>query len=119
MNTDWTHEEYIKYLAEPKILLSPWRNVKLFDNAVFEFLTQGPWWMTPVMTIPVAYWFMSWAQTNFYESIITFICGFIFWTFFEHALHRFVFHGEIYWVPDNKYAIACHFVMNGIHHAYP
>ena len=119
MWTEWNLKEYLDYLEEPKILLSPWRPVKLFDNPFMEWVTQGPYWMTPVVTLPVSYWFMTFAQTTFNESILTFICGFIFWTFFEHALHRFVFHGERYWVPDNQYAIACHFVMNGIHHAYP
>ena len=64
-NTEWTHADYIKYLAEPKILLSPWRNVKLFENPFMEWITQGPYWMTPVMIFPVAYWFMQAAQTNF------------------------------------------------------
>jgi len=62
---------------------------------------------------------MTAAQTSFYETIVTFIVGVAMWTFFENVLHRFLFHGEFYWLPDNKKVIACHFVMNGIHHAYP
>jgi 4-hydroxysphinganine ceramide fatty acyl 2-hydroxylase len=120
MWTPWTLEEYIQYLEEPKVLINPWRNVKLFDNWFFEEITQGPYWMTPVVTFPVAYYYWTQRETaDYQESIITFLIGMVFWTFFEYSLHRFIFHGERYWVPDNQYAIACHFVLNGIHHAYP
>lgn len=60
MWTPWTLEEYIQYLEEPKLLINPWRNVKLFDNWFLEAITQGPYWMTPVATLPVAYYF--WTQ---------------------------------------------------------
>ena len=119
MWTEWTLEDYVNYCEQPKMLINPWRNVRLFDNDALEWITGGPWFMTPVVTLPVAYWYVSQALTTFEETIFTFIAGFIFWTFFEYMLHRWVFHGERYWVPDNQYAIACHFVLNGIHHAYP
>jgi hypothetical protein len=61
MWTEWTLKEYLDYLEEPKILLSPWRAVKLFDNPFMEWVTQGPYWMTPVVTLPVSYWFMTFA----------------------------------------------------------
>ena len=64
MWTEWTLEEYVQYLEEPKILLNPWRQVKLFDNWFLENFTQGPWWMVPVCTLPVSYYFMTFAQTN-------------------------------------------------------
>ena len=119
MWTEWNLKEYIDYLEEPKLLITPWRTVKLFDNWFLETITQGPYWLTPIATLPFVYYFLTLAQTTFNETCMMFAAGLMFWTFFEYSLHRFIFHGERYWVPDNQYAIACHFVLNGIHHAYP
>ena len=58
MNTKWTLDDYINYLEEPKMLINPWRNVKLFDNVALEWITGGPWYMTPVVTLPVACWYV-------------------------------------------------------------
>ena len=41
------------------------------------------------------------------------------WSLSEYCLHRFVFHGEQIWVPDNHAVIALHFLLNGNHHAFP
>ena len=40
----------------------------------------------------------------------------------EYLLHRFLFHGEQYWmhhVPKNRYFYTAHFLLHGIHHAFP
>ena len=43
MNTNWNLEEYNDYLDNPKVLINPWRPMKLFDNVFLETITQGPW----------------------------------------------------------------------------
>jgi len=40
----------------------------------------------------------------------------------EYTLHRFLFHGEDYWMcylPESKYIYTMHFMMHGIHHSFP
>jgi len=40
----------------------------------------------------------------------------------EYVLHRWLFHGEHSWmefVPHNKYFYLIHFMIHGIHHAFP
>ena len=45
--------------------------------------------------------------------------GVFFWTLSEYLLHRFFFHGEDYWLPNHPFILAHHFMIHGIHHAYP
>src|SRR4051812_37195565 len=45
--------------------------------------------------------------------------GVVSWTIMEYTLHRFVFHGEELWLPNNKYLWVFHFCLHGIHHAFP
>jgi 4-hydroxysphinganine ceramide fatty acyl 2-hydroxylase len=45
--------------------------------------------------------------------------GVICWTLAEYLLHRFLFHGEEYWLPNNPKVLAHHFLIHGIHHAFP
>ena len=79
----------------------------------------GPWQQTPIACIPAIYYFLSLAQTSGFETILTFTVGMFMWSFFEYMLHRHLFHAERTWMPDHPWVIACHFVLNGIHHAYP
>jgi 4-hydroxysphinganine ceramide fatty acyl 2-hydroxylase len=41
------------------------------------------------------------------------------WTLVEYVMHRFLFHGEETWLPNNKTWFVIHFLMHGIHHAFP
>lgn len=46
----------------------------------------------------------------------------LFWSWVEYNLHRFFFHGEDYWMcklPFNRYVWWFHFLIHGIHHAFP
>lgn len=119
MNTQWNLDQYNNYLDSPKVLINPWRSVKLFDNPIAELITMGPWQQTPIACLPCVFYFLSQAQTSIDESIVLFIFGMFMWSFFEYNLHRHLFHAERSWMPDHPWVIACHFVLNGIHHAYP
>jgi 4-hydroxysphinganine ceramide fatty acyl 2-hydroxylase len=37
----------------------------------------------------------------------------------EYTLHRFLFHSEDYWLPNHPLILANHFLIHGIHHAFP
>ena len=50
------------------------------------------------------------------------IFGFFSWTLMEYLVHRWVFHGEEDWLnklPWGRYTWTCHFLIHGIHHAFP
>jgi len=50
------------------------------------------------------------------------LVGIVYWTFGEYTLHRFLFHGEDYWLmyaPKNRLVLTFHFMIHGIHHAFP
>ena len=59
MKHEWNLEEYNEYLDNPKVLISPWRSVRLFDNWLVETVTMGPWYMTPITVIPIVWYFLS------------------------------------------------------------
>lgn len=93
--------------------------MRLFDNPIIETITMGPWFMTPLTVVPIVCYFLSLALSSLLETLVVFSMGMFLWSFFEYSLHRFLFHAERIWLPNHPYAIACHFVLNGIHHAYP
>src|SRR6185437_5377933 len=49
-----------------------------------------------------------------WQTILLFIGGMFFWTFFEYLMHRFVFH----WVSENPRAQKFIYVMHGNHHLH-
>jgi 4-hydroxysphinganine ceramide fatty acyl 2-hydroxylase len=62
------------------------------------------------------------AENALHINIFLFLVGVVYWTFGEYTLHRFLFHGEEYWViyaPKNKLVLTFHFLIHGIHHAFP
>jgi 4-hydroxysphinganine ceramide fatty acyl 2-hydroxylase len=46
------------------------------------------------------------------------VVGIVGWTLFEYLMHRFLFHSEDY-LPENKIFYMAHFLLHGIHHAFP
>lgn len=57
-NTDWTYEEYYDYINDPKVLVNPIRDLRLFDNDFCEMLTITPWWLIPLAYFPLGvYWY--------------------------------------------------------------
>lgn len=49
-----------------------------------------------------------------------FVSGMLFWSFLEYVLHRFLFHSEDqpYFLRHPKFYVL-HFLIHGIHHAFP
>lgn len=94
----------------------------MFDNPILEGGSKTPWWLIPIAYIPLEYWIVS----NFCDSISfnisCVLSGILFWSFMEYVLHRFVFHGEDYWMaylPNNRWIYAFHYTIHGIHHCFP
>jgi predicted heme/steroid binding protein len=95
---DLTFDEYNKYINEPKHLINPVRDLRMFSWRWIEALSKTPWWAIPIAYIPLCTWWIS----NFSAGIafnIFFTCiGIIGWGLAEYVLHRFVFHGEDTWM---------------------
>ena len=53
-----TKEEYVRYVAEPKHLINPVRDIIMFDHWWLEMLTKTPWYHIPLFWIPwIIYFF--------------------------------------------------------------
>lgn len=52
-------------------------------------------------------------------TFVYFGLGLFFWTIVEYVFHRFGFHGEDKYLADSTLAFALHFLIHGIHHAFP
>lgn len=47
------------------------------------------------------------------------VLGILTWTLFEYLIHRYIFHGETVWLCNFKPLLIFHFLLHGIHHAFP
>jgi 4-hydroxysphinganine ceramide fatty acyl 2-hydroxylase len=126
-NANFTFDEYVTYINEPKHFVNPVRDLILFDNWFLEQVSQTQWYMVPISNIPmVLYCFYNMYyynfSYNFFAIFAMMIAGLLLWSFTEYAFHRFCFHGEDNWmkyVPHSKYLFTAHFTLHGIHHAFP
>ena len=116
-NLQW--DDYLQFINEPKHLINPIRDVILFENPYIEMFTKTPWWMIPLCWAWPVYYFLSTSDLSSPITLAYFLFGFLVWTFGEYMLHRFVFHGEDYWLPNHPMILAHHFLIHGIHHAFP
>ena len=125
--SNFTFEEYCTYINEPKHLVNPIRDIIMFDHWFLEMFSRAAWYVVPIGMLP---WEMHciyhMMELNFSYNpaaiIAMLIAGVCWWTFLEYTLHRFVFHGEEYWmrhVPHTKYLYTIHFLLHGIHHSFP
>jgi len=94
-------------------------SVPLFENPFLDKFTHVHFTIPLYVYLPVVAWFLyqaaidPWLNTT--GVIVLFACGLFFWTFSEYILHRFVFHYQ----PSSKWGQYLHFLLHGIHHAYP
>jgi len=93
--------------------------IRLFDNNFLEALSRVHWSVPLWIFIPIISYFIYRSIFIFNLSIETillwFLIGIIVWTFTEYFLHRFIFHYQ----PKSEWGNRLHFLMHGVHHAYP
>ena len=124
---EFTFDEYVTYINEPKHFVNPVKDLVLFDNWFLETVSQAPYWHIPVSNIPwivISIYQMYYVNFSYNPVMILLmtLVGVLGWSLVEYVLHRFVFHGEDYWMwymPHNKYLFTGHFFTHGIHHAFP
>jgi len=117
LNLQW--DEYITFINEPKHLVNPIRDIILFDNPILELLTKSPWYLILVESAILYYMNIIHNECDFWTSVFLHFLGIIIWTIIEYLVHRFFFHSEDYWLPNNPIVLAHHFLLHGIHHAFP
>ncbi len=94
-------------------------SVRLFENDFLESLSRVHWSVPLLIFIPIISYFLYRAiflfGLTFSTITIWFLIGIVVWTFTEYFLHRFVFHYQ----PKSEFGNRLHFLMHGVHHAYP
>jgi 4-hydroxysphinganine ceramide fatty acyl 2-hydroxylase len=78
-----------------------------------------PWYILPFGWAPLIIYFFCQSDLSILGTILMFAAGVLSWTLVEYIVHRFIFHGEDYWLWDNPKIMAFHFLFHGIHHAFP
>ncbi len=100
----------------PAIDSSPQR-IRLFKSERLEKLTlMSPrvFAATWGLFLPLIVW-VGWGSAGPMAALVLFAGGLLFWTLFEYALHRYLFHLEV----DHRIAKWLVFVIHGNHHANP
>jgi 4-hydroxysphinganine ceramide fatty acyl 2-hydroxylase len=103
------------------------RKLRLFCNPILESLTITPWYVVPLVWIPIILYFivhgtrkyiqLTEDASPFLPTIFSLVSGIVLWTLIEYSLHRWVFHME----PSgkSKAMIYVHFAIHGLHHKVP
>lgn len=112
-------EKYYEWVNSPVD-----RHMTLFGNEILENLTITPWYVVPLIWIPVSFYLIYLGSIKQLETsynipsvIGTVGLGILLWTLLEYSLHRWVFHI----VPSgkSKLVIYFHFTIHGLHHKVP
>ncbi|XP_066152287.1 fatty acid 2-hydroxylase [Euwallacea fornicatus] len=103
------------------------RHLRLFGNPILENLTITPWYVVPIVWIPVIIYLIKLGAVRYtnitkdpspWISVVLFVVlGITIWSLLEYSLHRWVFHIE----PSghSKLMIYFHFIIHGLHHKVP
>lgn len=120
----WTklrRDEYLEFIHDPKHMINPPEAI-LFETNFLEMFTKTPWWMIPLLWTPLILYNLYIAYTDLGFSVpillVLYLLGILVWTLVEYLLHRFFFHLDEK-LPDHPTAIMLHFLLHGIHHAFP
>lgn len=94
-------------------------SVPLFKSRVLDIFSRVYWFVPLLIFIPVVSYFIYLSITRLGysvgQTVLLFFGGLAIWSLIEYLFHRFVFHYE----PKSKFGKQIHFMMHGVHHAYP
>jgi 4-hydroxysphinganine ceramide fatty acyl 2-hydroxylase len=135
-NADFSKSFYLQQVHQPRHLPHP---ARLFGPAYLEVFTRTPWYVVPLLWLPIAaglFWRSLTQQlptaavdgangaplylptSALGTTLACFFFGNFFWTILEYCFHRFLFHVDDY-LPDRPFFLMLHFLMHGIHHYLP
>lgn len=91
--------------------------VRLFENPVLEYFSHIHPATPLVVFLPLVTWvgFIGLSRLTIVSFVIATVAGVILWTLAEYAIHRWAFHLH----PESELGKRLHFLVHGIHHAYP
>ena len=118
-----TKAEYLAFITEPKIMPDPSKQIRIFKQDFFEFFSSTEWYHVPMVWLPftcMILW-LHWNSLIGYSvgrAVFLFVFGLIEWSLGEYVLHRFLFHIDEF-LPRNGWVFGLHFIIHGIHHAFP
>ncbi|KAJ3093677.1 fatty acid alpha-hydroxylase, partial [Physocladia obscura] len=117
-NAKWSQAFYVEQVHLPRQVKG---SAPIFGGFL-EILTLTPWWVIPMVYVPIVIWHCYYAVAYLDAATVTlpiyFSVGLFVWTFVEYFLHRFAFHVDDY-LPNNQIAFTLHFLLHGIHHFLP
>ena len=92
---------------------------RLFKSGFLELFSRTHPLVILAIYIPLCglsiWYFYNYVQPSWIVLSLVFLFGLFSWTFAEYILHRFVFH----WVGESKFIQRFHYIIHGVHHAYP
>ena len=88
---------------------------RMFESDLVDLFSRVPWWMVPVLFVPVTIGMFSLALMSgaaWWAVLLWGVGGFVVWTLTEYWLHRTLFH----WTPKTSWGPKLHFILHGVHH---
>ncbi len=102
-----------------EILSNKDESIALFDNRFLDVFSRVAWYVPVLIFLPVIVYssYISFAKygVSTLKFLGLFVIGFFIWSITEYLFHRFVFHHY----PKSRIGRKIHFIMHGVHHAYP
>jgi sterol desaturase/sphingolipid hydroxylase (fatty acid hydroxylase superfamily) len=92
---------------------------RIFKNVFLEKFTRTPIWLPIVMYLIIITGLMYYAisslslNLNYFAPVL--VGGFLFWTFMEYMIHRFVYHTE----SNSRLLYRIQFTGHTVHHQHP
>ena len=94
-------------------------SLRMFQTAWLEHMSHIPWWLIPVVWVPLTVGMGWWAVQGFGMGPTTLglhvLAGLFAWTLTEYTLHRVAFHHRA----RSAWGRRLHFIMHGVHHLDP
>jgi dihydroceramide fatty acyl 2-hydroxylase len=92
---------------------------RFFDNPFAESCTNCPWWVVPLVWLPLFTMVLAYSHAALEVSLPALaawvIVGVVAWQGLEYLIHRCVFHADL----SSYWGITFHFLFHGCHHKYP
>jgi dihydroceramide fatty acyl 2-hydroxylase len=91
-----------------------------FDNELLESLVRVPWWLVPLIWVPLTVAFAVGGLHNLgyskgVEWLSLIVTGLLSWSLLEYSIHRWIFHCKA----ESEWFIKIHFLHHGAHHKFP
>jgi len=112
-------KDYMEFIHDPKHMITP-PSAILFNWKILEMFTKTPVFLIPSIYFPflLYYAYLATQTLTIIPLISFFLFGVLLWTLSEYCLHRFIFYADES-IPDNRISVLLHFLLHGIHHAFP